>query len=59
MSTKLTAATAAIPFAALILSACVSQKTYDEQTQQLQQTQAQLAAAQAQSATQQAEIAKM
>ena len=59
MTTKLTAATAAIPFAALILSACVSQKAYDEQTQQLQQAQTQLASAQAQSAAQQTEITKM
>jgi chemotaxis protein MotB len=52
MTTKLTAATAAIPFAALILSACVSEKAYEQQTSQLQQ-------AQAQSAAEQAQIAKM
>jgi len=52
MTTKLTAVTAAIPFAALILSACVSEKAYEQQTSQLQQ-------AQAQSAAEQAQIAKM
>ena len=52
MTTKLTAAAAAIPFAALILSACVSEKAYEQQTSQLQQ-------AQAQSAAEQAQIAKM
>src|SRR5260370_16056561 len=52
MTTKLSAATAAIPFAALLLSACVSEKAYEAQTQQLQQTQARAAA-------EQAEIAKM
>ena len=52
MTTKLTAATAAIPFAALILSACVSEKAYEQQTSQLHQ-------AQAQSAAEQAQIAKM
>jgi chemotaxis protein MotB len=41
-----------IPFAALILSSCVSQSAYNEQAAQLQQVQAQAAA-------QQAEIAKM
>jgi chemotaxis protein MotB len=44
--------TGVILLAALILSGCVSQSAYDEQTAQLQQVQAQAAA-------QQAEIAKM
>jgi outer membrane murein-binding lipoprotein Lpp len=44
--------TAVIPFAALILTGCVSQSAYDQQAAQLQQVQAQAAA-------QQAEIAKM
>jgi chemotaxis protein MotB len=59
MTTRLMAATAAIPFAALVLSACVSQSAYEQQTQQLQQAQTQLAAAQAQAASQQAEITNM
>jgi chemotaxis protein MotB len=59
MTKKLTAVTALIPLAALILSGCVSQSAYDAQTQQLQQTQAQLAAVQAQAAAKQAEIAKL
>jgi chemotaxis protein MotB len=50
---KLTAATAsAVPLTMLMLAACVSEKTYEAQTQQLQRVQAQ-------SAVQQAEIAKM
>jgi chemotaxis protein MotB len=52
VTAKLTAAIAAIPFAGLLLSACVSEKTYEAQTQQLQQ-------ARAQAAAEQAEIAKM
>ena len=52
MTTKLTAATAAIPFAALLLAACVSEKTCEAQTQQLQ-------AARAQAAAEQSRIAKM
>jgi chemotaxis protein MotB len=42
MTTKLTAAAAAIPFAALLLSACVSQKSYDALQGQNQQLQAQV-----------------
>ena len=53
MITKLTAATAAIPFAALLVSACVSEKAYEQQTQQLQRVQAQSAAEQAQIAAMQ------
>jgi chemotaxis protein MotB len=49
------AAAAAVPIAALILSACVSQSAYDAQTVQLQQVQAQAAAQQAQIAKMQAE----
>jgi cell division protein FtsB len=52
VTAKLTAAMAAVPFAALLLSACVSEKSYEAQTQQLQQ-------ARAQSAAEQAQIAKM
>jgi hypothetical protein len=52
---KLTAATAAIPFAALLLSACVSEKTYEAQIQQLQAARAQAAAEQSQIAKMQAE----
>ena len=55
MTTKLTAATAAIPFAALLLAACVSEKTYEAQTQQLQAARAQAAAEQSQIAKMQAE----
>jgi chemotaxis protein MotB len=52
MVRKIVPGAAAIPLAALILSGCVSQSAYNEQTAQLQQVQAQAAA-------QQAEIAKM
>jgi chemotaxis protein MotB len=52
MTRKLRAAVVVIPLVAVIASACVSEKSYEAQTQQLQ-------AAQAQSAAQQAEIAKM
>jgi chemotaxis protein MotB len=55
VTTKLTAATAAIPFAALLLAACVSEKTYEAQTQQLQAARAQAAAEQSQIAKMQAE----
>jgi chemotaxis protein MotB len=55
VTTKLTAATAAITFAALLLSACVSEKTYEAQTQQLQAARAQAAAEQSQIAKMQAE----
>jgi ABC-type uncharacterized transport system auxiliary subunit len=54
MTTRLTAAMAAIPFAALILSACVSEKAYEQQTSQLQQAQAQ-----SEAEAEQAQIAKM
>src|SRR6266849_8920247 len=52
MVRKVVPGAVAIPFAALVLFACVSQSAYNEQTAQLQQVQAQAAA-------QQAEIAKM
>src|SRR5215469_484465 len=52
MTINLAAAARAIPLTALMLAACVSEKTYEQQTQQLQQ-------ARAQAAAQQAEIAKM
>ena len=52
MITGLTAAARIVPFTALLLAACVSEKTYEAQTQQLH-------AAQAQSAAEQAQIAKM
>jgi chemotaxis protein MotB len=43
MKIDLTAAARVVPLTALMLAACVSEKTYEQQTQQLQQTQAQLA----------------
>ena len=43
MKIDLTAAARVVPLTALLLGACVSEKTYEQQTQQLQQTQAQLA----------------
>jgi chemotaxis protein MotB len=52
MVAKIVAGAAAMPLAALLLVACVSQSAYDEQASQLKQAQAQIAA-------QQAEIAKM
>jgi chemotaxis protein MotB len=52
MIINLTAAARIVPFSALLLVACVSEKTYEAQTQQLH-------AAQAQSAAEQAQIAKM
>jgi chemotaxis protein MotB len=57
MTPRLTPAAAAISVA-LMLSACVSERTY-EQTQQLHQVQAQSAAERAQIASEQAQIAKM
>src|SRR5262249_57215827 len=45
-----------MPLAALALSACVSQQTYEQQGQQLQQAQAQVAAQQAEIARLQQEI---
>jgi hypothetical protein len=52
MAGKIVAGAAAMPLAALVLAACVSQSAYDEQASQLELAQAQVAA-------QQAEIAKM
>jgi chemotaxis protein MotB len=52
MMIDLRAAARVIPLTPLMLSACVSEKTYEQQTQQLQQ-------ARAQSAAEQAQIAKM
>ena len=52
MAQKVVSRAAAVPLAALVLAACVSQSAYEEQASQLRQTQAQVAA-------QQAEIAKM
>jgi chemotaxis protein MotB len=51
MMSKLTAAARVIPLTALLLSACVSEKTYEAQTQQLQAARAQ--------AAEQSQIAKM
>ena len=48
MNLDLTATARIIPLTALILAACVSEKTYEQQTQQLQQARAQAAAEQAQ-----------
>ena len=52
MARKIAAGAVAVPLAALILAACVSQSAYNEQASQLEQAQGQVAA-------QQAEIAKM
>jgi chemotaxis protein MotB len=52
MAGKILAGAAAMPLAALVLAACVSQSAYNEQASQLEQSQAQVAA-------QQAEIARM
>jgi chemotaxis protein MotB len=52
MAAKIVAGAAALPLAALVSAACVSQSAYDEQASQLERAQAQIAA-------QQAEIAKM
>jgi chemotaxis protein MotB len=52
MAAKIVAGVAAMPLAALVLTACVSHSAYDEQASQLEQVQAQVAA-------QRAEIAKM
>jgi chemotaxis protein MotB len=43
MIVNLAAAARIVPLTALMLAACVSEKSYEQQTQQLQQTQAQLA----------------
>jgi chemotaxis protein MotB len=55
MKVNLVGTAKAIPLTALLLAACVSEKTYEAQTQQLQQVQAQSAAEQAQIAKMQAE----
>ena len=52
MAQKIGAGAAAVPLAALVLAACVSQSAYNEQASQLERAQAQVAA-------QKAEIAKM
>jgi chemotaxis protein MotB len=52
MIIDLRAAARVVPLTALMLSACVSEKAYEQQTQQLQQ-------ARAQSAAEQSQIAKM
>jgi hypothetical protein len=52
MTIKPAAVARVIPLTALLLAACVSEKTCEQQTQQLQ-------AARAQSAAEQAQIAKM
>jgi chemotaxis protein MotB len=48
MTMNLGAAARVVPLTALILSACVSEKAYEQQTQQLQQSRAQAAAEQSQ-----------
>jgi chemotaxis protein MotB len=55
MKFKRSAGAAAVPWAALLVSACVSQSAYYQQAEQLQQAQAQAAAQQAQIAKMQAE----
>ena len=55
MAGKIVAGVAAMPLAALVLAACVSQSAYDEQASQLKEAQAQVAAQQAQIAKMQAE----
>jgi hypothetical protein len=55
MIIDLKAAARAIPLTALILASCVSEKTYESQTQQLQAARAQAGAEQAQIAKMQAE----
>jgi len=55
MKINLTAAARVIPLTALLLAACVSEKTYEAQTQQLQAARAQAAAEQSQIAKMQAE----
>ncbi len=54
MAAKIVAGAAAMPLAALVLAACVSQSAYNEQTFQLQQVQAQVAAQHAEIANVQA-----
>jgi chemotaxis protein MotB len=55
MIINLTAVARIVPLTALLLSACVSEKTYEAQTQQLQAARAQAAAEQSQIAKMQAE----
>jgi chemotaxis protein MotB len=55
MTINLAAAARVIPLTALLLAACVSEKTYEAQTQQLQQARAQAASEQQQLAKLQAE----
>src|SRR6266478_9361048 len=55
MAQKIVRGAVAVPLAALVLAACVSQLAYNEQAVQLQQAQAQVAAQQAQIAKMQAE----
>jgi len=55
MTINLKAAARMIPLTALIITACVSEKAYEQQTQQLQQSRAQSAAEQAQIANMQQE----
>jgi hypothetical protein len=52
MTITLTAAARIVPLTGLLLSACISEKTYEAQTQQLQ-------AARAQAAAEQSQIPKM
>ena len=55
MTINLAVAARVIPLTALLLGACVSEKTYEQQTQELQQARAQAAAEQSQIAKLQAE----
>jgi len=55
MTINLAAAARVVPLTALLLAACVSEKTYEQQTQQLQQARAQAAAERQQIAKMQAE----
>ena len=55
MTINLAAVARVVPLTALILGACVSEKTYEQQTQQLQAARAQAAAEQQQIAKMQAE----
>ena len=55
MNINLTAAARVVPLTALILAACVLEKAYEAQTQQLQQAQARAAAEQGQIAKMQQE----
>ena len=55
MTINLAAAARVVPLTALLLAACVSEKTYEQQTQQLQAARAQASAEQQQIAKMQAE----